>query len=360
MSWPATDGDVPTEWDYKFLKSIQLVAVTCGGNANIEDVLVVRDEYTWLRDQIESGYLAKTNAMVVTGQPGVGKTAFLLYLLLDRLEHRRPTAIQLSPNFFVIFNEHGVFVCDPKAFQLLDGYWALVDSNDRIKVPCDTFVESPGVRIIQTASPSPERWKNWLKQKSGKVVVSDLPRPLEIGAILKELGILDYDQAYHYISKWGPCTRTILGILREEAESRPCVEDDLTAEAQQAMKDIYTSPTILTHMNLPQSVHSIGSTLLFISPHRPLHPNTSAVLSSSISVPHIPTPHLASIFNQYLLQLSNDKALALFDVFSKNAFTKSPAGWMFERQVHVALCCHSAPIKIFRRHGPSDTISPSQ
>ncbi|KAI1787266.1 hypothetical protein LXA43DRAFT_716530 [Ganoderma leucocontextum] len=347
------------EWAYSCLHNIKSVAVACGGNTNIEDVLVVRDEYTWLRDQIESGYLAKTNAMVVTGQPGVGKTVFLLYLLLDRLEHRRPTTIQLSPFFTVIFNEHGVFICNPKAFQLLIGYWALVASNAGLEIPCDAFVESPRVRIIQTSPPNPDGWKKWLKQKSGKVVVSDLPRPLEIGAILKELGIRDYAQAYHYISKWGPCTRAIVEILREDPAFRASVEQTFSTETMAAAVTLCENPTEVSCMPRLQRAHSIGSTLLFTRPHRPRHTKTSAVLASSISVSYIPTPYLADIFSTHRHQLPKAVAVAFVNLLTAHVVTKTTGGWLLEQDMHASLCFRSVPLNIFRGHD-SRSIKPAR
>ncbi|RPD82822.1 hypothetical protein L226DRAFT_565350 [Lentinus tigrinus ALCF2SS1-7] len=64
----------------------------------VEDVLVIRPEYEFLRETLETGYLQEDDAVVVTGQPGIGKTVFLLYLLnlLYRLQRKLPTAIQLS------------------------------------------------------------------------------------------------------------------------------------------------------------------------------------------------------------------------------------------------------------------------
>ena len=71
-SHDAVDSRTPTEWEYVCLRNIQSVARPFGGAAGIQDVLVVRREYVWLRETMESGYLKDSPAMVVTGQPGIG------------------------------------------------------------------------------------------------------------------------------------------------------------------------------------------------------------------------------------------------------------------------------------------------
>ncbi|RPD64676.1 hypothetical protein L227DRAFT_265203 [Lentinus tigrinus ALCF2SS1-6] len=37
----------------------------------VEDVLVIRPEYEFLRETLETGYLQEDDAVVVTGQPGI-------------------------------------------------------------------------------------------------------------------------------------------------------------------------------------------------------------------------------------------------------------------------------------------------
>ena len=68
----AVDSRTQTEWEYVCLRNILSVARPFGGAAGIQDVLVVRREYVWLRETMESGYLKDSLAMVVTGQPGIG------------------------------------------------------------------------------------------------------------------------------------------------------------------------------------------------------------------------------------------------------------------------------------------------
>ena len=97
-----------------------------------------------------------------------------------------PTAIQLAAATFVVFNDNGASFrpAAGERIPLSNEYWALADSNDRISQPCEVFQISPVRHVIQASSPKQERYKEWIKQSRGRVVVSDLPSMLEILAIV--------------------------------------------------------------------------------------------------------------------------------------------------------------------------------
>lgn len=117
-----------------------------------------------------------------------GKTVFLLQLLLYRLEHKLPTAIHLFGSYLVVFNDEGATVRGAgDIIELASDYWALSDANDSIEKPCEAFRRS-AARIIQASSPRPDRWNEWTKQRTARIIVTDVPRPLEIGAIVCVVG----------------------------------------------------------------------------------------------------------------------------------------------------------------------------
>ena len=64
----------PSELEYTFLYNIKSVVRACFGNEKaVGDVLVVRAEYVLLREMLETGYASRTEAIVITGQPGIGE-----------------------------------------------------------------------------------------------------------------------------------------------------------------------------------------------------------------------------------------------------------------------------------------------
>ncbi|KAI8994148.1 hypothetical protein BD414DRAFT_535210 [Trametes punicea] len=182
----ATDSDLDNaqlEWEYTCLRNIKSVVEACDGDGDaIEDALIVRLEYKLLIETLETGYLERANATVVTGQPGIGKTVSLIYLLLYRLERKLPTASQRRSDTCVVFDADGA------AVYLLDcigttsfGLWripTLVSSSHA------NSLQKSGARSFQASSPRPDRWKDWIKYKNAEVVVSDLLSLLEIGVIV--------------------------------------------------------------------------------------------------------------------------------------------------------------------------------
>jgi hypothetical protein len=114
----------------------------------------------------------------------LGKTTFLFYALLHRLEKELPTAIQLGPRYYFKFDEQGAKVCLHDHYsEGLEQCWALVDSNATLVGPSHLFQTVPD-RVILTSSPKPKRYKEWIKQTMGAKIISDLPSVPEIAAIV--------------------------------------------------------------------------------------------------------------------------------------------------------------------------------
>ena len=115
---------------------------------------------------------------MLTPIPYVGEISFLLYLLLHRLEHRLPTAVQLNSEYYFIFDEQGatVHLIDDGDEPRLERCWALVGDVD----PALGWAE----RVILITSLKLEKWERWLTVSRGTWIVMDLPSVPEIAAIL--------------------------------------------------------------------------------------------------------------------------------------------------------------------------------
>lgn len=87
----------------------------------------------------------------------IGKSIFLIYSLLYRLERRLPTAIELMGYDLILFSAGGVTVHNPKrdSWCLPEDCWALSDSNACVSHPCQAFRISGAPRVIQTMPPEP-------------------------------------------------------------------------------------------------------------------------------------------------------------------------------------------------------------
>ena len=100
-----------------------------------------------------------------------GKTCFLFFLLLHRLTRGLPTAFQVDPDKFFLFTERGASVHGPSSDNSLSfppNVWALADTKGSLLEPCQAFQYSlsrkQGTCLIQTSSPTKERWKAWSEQ----------------------------------------------------------------------------------------------------------------------------------------------------------------------------------------------------
>ena len=108
-----------------------------------------------------------------------GKTTFIFDVLLDRLERRLPTAIQVTKHRFVFFDEDGPRLYDgtQEAPRLSEDCWALIDD---VESPCTAILIS---RAHIVCALPPNRWPGWAKQKAALTVFTELPRLVEIAAI---------------------------------------------------------------------------------------------------------------------------------------------------------------------------------
>jgi hypothetical protein len=140
----------------------------------------------------------------------LGKTFFLFYLLLYRLEAKLPTAIQLDPEYYFIFDEQGAIVHslpDRDRDPRLRECWALTDSNDQVLQPCPAF-KGLAKRVILASPPNPERWRRWIKQTNGFCILSDLPSVPEIAAIVYECSSVGF-----------PCSRSLQERAQEATDT---------------------------------------------------------------------------------------------------------------------------------------------
>ncbi|KAJ7223068.1 hypothetical protein GGX14DRAFT_540146 [Mycena pura] len=340
----------PVNLTYKVYSGITEVVEALIMPLSTGRILVAREEYMFLRKQLEDMFAAIPLphwAAVVTGHPGIGKTMFLVYLLLCRLESKSPTAVQVDNDQYYIFDEQGVSIFRLNQFPTrLRRCWALVDSNESVVSPC-TPCTRMAEYVVLTTLPEPSRWKTWLKYRGGEIIVSELPTTLEIAAIARELGF-DPRAACRWGEKWGPSTRNIIELLM----AGEGLEEKFESNAETASSTVWQSPGKLdTVLSDPQSLASTGSAVVFL---RPAWEDGQRL--SFTSRPFIPTNYLADIFETCGSKLQIHAALKLFDMLSPHSLTRSPDGWLFEKMMHEHLCRGVKAITINKCGGPARTM----
>ncbi|KAH9921157.1 uncharacterized protein B0H18DRAFT_880418 [Fomitopsis serialis] len=310
------------------------------------DVLVEREEYVQLRNALEC---SQATFVTVLGHTGTGKSVFLLYLLLHRLEQRLPTAIQFRTTELYVFEDTQAYMVRPESIEELQlpGFWILVDSNADVVAPSDCLCSCGAARLVHAASPNAKRWEEWTKGEYNiESIVSRLPTLTEIGMIIKVHG-LEVARTYDIVNQWGPSIRTIRKLLSGGASAIAMAHSD----AIRAARQICENSSVLRSMRLDNDhhaeLHSIASSILFIYPIGPC-----------LWAYRVPTSYLSDILDAARQELSTAKAIELFEFFSLHPLTRSASGWRFEKEMHAYLCSGSEPLRLVRGEHKS-TMTPS-
>ncbi|KAK6977904.1 hypothetical protein R3P38DRAFT_503346 [Favolaschia claudopus] len=324
----------PAVEDYVCLEGIRTVAKALTLNTDIEDLVVLRVQYRTILDLLkERAGQERRHLVVLTGQPGIGKTTFLIYLLLHRLEHRLPTAVQLHEQAFMIFDDCGVSIYNALEFDddalhdRLVRCWALSDSNQHSTTPCVAVATVPPLVVI-TSAPEPSRWKELVKQLGGGGDVMFLPLPtvMEVGAVIKALQ-LDVSQTLSLVGKWGPSPRTVLQILRD-----PERVSKFSALAEAAARSLAQPESHQVFFRSDYGLLStmVGSHLVFVDAD-------GAAPSSYRCRALIPTAFLRKFIEQASLELDARQAYKLYCMLSYHSLLRTDAGWPHETATHEKL-----------------------
>lgn len=211
---------VPGRGDYRYLTTQKIVDLGLKALSYKAKFLLVRKEFEIAHKELE-GFNAPPNesgGVVVTGQPGIGKTCFLYYLLLQLLCEKKTVAFQVN-NHFVLFQEAGVHFArnssgsEDAGIAIPHETWVLTDSHTDYAQPCKAFVTASenGAWIVQTTAPSSKNWRRWHTDQEAYTYwmdVSSFDELSVLGAILH----LDLKCLHDNYYLWGPVTRTCITL----------------------------------------------------------------------------------------------------------------------------------------------------
>ncbi|KAK2462507.1 hypothetical protein APHAL10511_005477 [Amanita phalloides] len=137
----------------------------------------IRAEYIRIYDALEAHYRKSAypylpSAVVITGQPGIGKSVWIYYALRRRLAERKPVIWYLDQTRY-LFVEEGVYkVPDEfKASHFQVFIWTLVDSDEaKDGVPNHLVTRHTRHSVIYCTSPSRDRWSRLHKTVHNTIV----------------------------------------------------------------------------------------------------------------------------------------------------------------------------------------------
>ncbi|KAG9316860.1 hypothetical protein JVU11DRAFT_2935 [Chiua virens] len=294
------------------------------GGALSVDKILIRQEYRDAFEELEKE--AYYNGVCVTGQPGIGKTLFNIYILVKRLGEKKAVAMQFMNGqpMYALFQGMAHFYSLDNILPLYEPpfVWVLCDSNDKVESPSGVFRgEQDRIRIIQTTSPKVSRWKEWTKQHGADIYVMDIWTENEIKQLSAMLE-LNVDRMIDLARKWGNVPRMLLKNLNLSDKE---IENVYRKGAKQAIGD---TPQFMAAsvQNFPSDP---PSSFFFVRPS-----NDDGVVSRRGFDIYVPTKTLWLLLAQALRGLDNQIKLAFYNVLSQHNQTRSSAGNVFESWFH--------------------------
>ncbi|KAI9462581.1 hypothetical protein HD554DRAFT_2316319 [Boletus coccyginus] len=314
-----------------FESHLAAVQLFCG--ALMRKELLVTQEYRDAMDKFKSNDLSYKNGACITGQPGIGKSIFVAYAVIERLREKQLVAVETAwgdhPGAYVVFSEHGVGI-HPRSTLLrahVPDIWAFSDSTALAPIPSPAFLATPHLRIFQTASPNPTHWKCWTKEKQAKLYIMDLWSTEEIEDLIF---IYNYDnrdaeRIKTLLTLWGPIPRTLIMSLDDD-ESQKVYE----GKVAQALRDPDTVVNAI--FALDNTISPESSTVFFVSPLK-----EENIIYRRVHTVFVPTRWLLNMLLVGLGRHHAAKQMEFFRALSSHPSTRSVAGWVFEELVHEFL-----------------------
>ncbi|KAF8893281.1 hypothetical protein CPB85DRAFT_1330806 [Mucidula mucida] len=138
------------------------------------DPLLVRDSYEPLLHSVFCVAEIPSRGVLITGQPGIGKTLFLWYALIRLITLGQLVIFAQSDERFLFYNGtvYSAGANDRPALPVFRGdkvkpkpfIWTLIDADGGIVPP--HLVHSPCFPV-QASAPNPICYKQWMKQRCG-------------------------------------------------------------------------------------------------------------------------------------------------------------------------------------------------
>ncbi|KAF4566102.1 hypothetical protein EYR36_011517 [Pleurotus pulmonarius] len=179
----------------------------------------------------------KCGGVVLSGQPGTGKTYCLFFLLLKKLVKGEPVLFSRHRGEVLYFSEGGVQLNEniasshlrplyPKVRNASVKTWALINGDEGDRNPPPFALLESFLFPVQATSSRTSCYKDWVKQRDGKVwymarwTREDLSHAVKLSIGLSEQSDIERESLVDKaISKWGWAPRDVRKYLQgEDAE----------------------------------------------------------------------------------------------------------------------------------------------
>ncbi|KAE9399267.1 hypothetical protein BT96DRAFT_693349 [Gymnopus androsaceus JB14] len=179
---------------------------------------MILEQYSYIISRIKAVQCVGKRGVAIVGDPGIGKSMFLLYVLIQNLCASRPI-IWDDGHLIHVFTRQGLYsiVGDASIFErsVYRGVLVLVDIKNQDKM--SVFIEINGRPfIIQVASPKPQRYHGLLKQRDGIMLLMPPSSREELVQLLnlhKFEKLPDQSAILNVIEMYGTSTLNLYDIL---------------------------------------------------------------------------------------------------------------------------------------------------
>ncbi|KAK0463204.1 uncharacterized protein EV420DRAFT_1160643 [Desarmillaria tabescens] len=152
----------------------------------------------------------KVKGFIITGHPGIGKSIFLYYVLLLRLQASKPTILVTHPEKVTVFLRRGVFSISMADFEdviqvIPATAWCLVDTSESLKTVPAAIYNTPFF-VLQATAPKRKHleWQNKvlgvhkyiMKPFSLSELIIGRNRSLDVSQTLSEKSLQEYYHRY--------------------------------------------------------------------------------------------------------------------------------------------------------------------
>ncbi|KIL53933.1 hypothetical protein M378DRAFT_972397, partial [Amanita muscaria Koide BX008] len=290
--------------------------------------LLIRAEYLriykWVEDMYEVGKVYRPSAIVVTGQPGIGKSYWAYYALRRRLGEKR-VSLWYQGSVYYLFCSEGVLVV-PVTFtfnKFSPRVWTIIDSAlSPSGIPSALANFLPGVFPIYITSPKRERWSGITQSwTSHHVIMNPWTRAeIEYAIILYSNQKLD-DVLQRYDSL-GPTARFCFNLTSDEIALHTSDRDSaIDSASPDLLKKLFSSSSRL-------SLDAFSHKICLIRRMR----------RSALGYGRITTDLISVAVEQQVVQrleeFSDDQLLDMWNNFSKFGDARGMTGPIFEVFVH--------------------------
>ncbi|SJL08737.1 uncharacterized protein ARMOST_12107 [Armillaria ostoyae] len=299
--------------------------------------LLIRLEYVYLFNRLRS-FSATPHGVgcgiVVTGQPGIGKSIFLLYALLRALQNGEELVLHFDGETYIM-TQNGPIPIDPSYLQEMvkKPVWALIDSDRRKKVPPSPWLTKHRLVLpIFATSPDKDRY-DWLTRRNGVTFVMD---PWTYQELLLSVRLLGNTQILQnlYESRLpqavyvcGPVIRDINTFVLSELPTPITVRMDAALD--------FSSFRDLAKLFLTYSSSCVQESHSVILMRRRL---TTDPLSGDEILLDFRSGYVAEHAWSRLWELEHDESLKYFALFGQHATLSIASGWAFENIAHRYMC----------------------